>query len=111
VTDAGNTMTRRTLIVGAAACVICAPEIVRVASLMPVRGMPLQPPNLERKVPKTMGEWYRLCFYENLEKSLRAGRAMTYGPVGGKAIAVIEAQQIVARARAQGWLRPLINDG
>ena len=59
MTDAANTMTRRTLVVGAAACVICAPAIVRVASLMPVRGLPLQLPNLDRKVPKTMGEWYR----------------------------------------------------
>jgi hypothetical protein len=107
MTNAANTMTRRTLVVGAAACVICAPAIVRVASLMPVRGLPLQLPNLDRKVPKTMGEWYRLCFYENLEQNLRAGRAVTYGPVGGKAIAVAEARQIVARARAQGWLRPL----
>jgi hypothetical protein len=74
MTDAANTMTRRTLVVGAAACVICAPAIVRAASLMPVRGVPLQLPNLDRKVPKTMGEWYRLCFYENLEQNLRAGR-------------------------------------
>ena len=111
MTDAANTMTRRTLVVGAAACVICAPAIVRVASLMPVRGLRLQLPNLERKVPKTMGEWYRLCFYEHLEQNLRAGRAVTYGPVGGKAIAVAEARQIVARARAQGWLRPLVDNG
>jgi hypothetical protein len=111
MTDTANTMTRRTLFVGAAACVIRAPSIVRVASLMPVRGLPLQLSNLERKVPKTMGEWYRLCFYHNLEQSLRAGRALTYGPVGGNAIAAADARQIVARARAQGWLPPLVDDG
>jgi hypothetical protein len=104
MTDAANTMTRRNLVAGAAACVICAPAIVRVVSLMPVRSLPLQLPNLERKVPKTMGEWYRLCFYENLDKDLRAGRAVTYGPVGGEAISIVEARQIVAQARAQGWL-------
>ena len=111
MTNAANTMTRRTLVVGAAACVICAPAIVRVAGLMPVRGLPLQLPNLERKVPRTMGEWHRLCFYEHLEQNLKAGCAVTYGPVGGKAIAVAEARQIVARARAQGWLRPLVDNG
>jgi hypothetical protein len=106
MTNAANTMTRRTLVVGAAACVICAPVIVRVASLMPVRGLPLQLPNLKRKVPKTMGEWYRLCFYQHLDKDLRAGRAMTYGPIGGKSISVAEGHQIIARARALGWLEP-----
>ena len=106
MTNAANTMTRRTLVVGAAACVICAPAIVRVASLMPVRGLPLQLPNLDRKVPKTMGEWYRLCFYEHLEQNLRAGRAMTYGQVGGKPISVAEGHHIIARARALGWLGP-----
>jgi hypothetical protein len=111
MTNAANTLTRRTLVVGAAACVICAPAIVRVASLMPVRGLQLQLPNLDRKVPKTMGEWYRLCFYHNLEQSLKAGRALTYGPVGGNAIATADARQIVARARAQGWLPPLVDDG
>ena len=86
MTNAANTMTRRTLFVGAAACVICAPAIVRVASLMPVRGLPLQLPNLERKVPRTMGEWYRLCFYEHLEqesqsrlrRDLRSGRGQSH---------------------------------
>ena len=42
MTDAANTMTRRTLFIGAAASLICAPAIVRAASLMPVRGLPLQ---------------------------------------------------------------------
>jgi hypothetical protein len=111
MTDAANTMTRRTLIVGAAACVVCAPAIVRAASMMPVRGLPLQLSNLERSVPKALGEWYRLCFYHNLEQRLRAGRALAYVPVGGKAIAAADARQMVARARAQGWLPPLVDNG
>jgi hypothetical protein len=105
-----NGATRRSVILGATAYLVCAPAIVRVSSLMPVRALPLQLPNPERKVPRTMGEWYRLCFYQNLEQNLRAGRAVTYGPAGGKAIAVAEARQIVARARAQGWLRPLVGN-
>lgn len=103
-TDDG--MTRRNIFIGAAASLICAPAIVRAASLMPVRGLPLQFLDPERKIPKTVGEWYQLCFYNNLDNDLRAGRAMTYGPIGGKTISVAEAHRMVARARAQGWLRP-----
>jgi hypothetical protein len=99
-------MTRRNILIGAAASLICAPAIVRAASLMTVRGLPLQILNLERKIPKTMGEWYQLCFYNNLDNDLRAGRAMTYGPIGGKPISVAEGYRIVARARAEGWLPP-----
>jgi hypothetical protein len=97
MTDAANTMTRRTLFIGAAASLICAPAIVRAASLMPVRGLPLL---------KTMGDWYQFCFYNNLDNDLKAGRAMTYGPIGGKPISVAEGHQIIARARALGWLEP-----
>jgi hypothetical protein len=99
-------MTRRNIFIGAAASLICAPAIVRAASLMPVRGLPLQLLNPERKIPKTVGEWYQLCFYNNLDNDLRAGRAMTYGPVGGEIISVAEAHRMVARAREKGWLPP-----
>ena len=99
-------MTRRNIFIGAAVSLICAPAIVRVASLMPVHGLPLQFLNPERKNPKTVGEWYQLCFYNNLDNDLRAGRAMTYGPIGGKIISVTEGHRIVAQARAEGWLPP-----
>ena len=99
-------MTRRSILIGAAASLICALAIVRAASLMPVRGLPLQILNPERKIPKTVGEWYQLCFYNNLDNALRAGRAMTYGPIGGKTISVAEGYRIVAQARAEGWLPP-----
>jgi hypothetical protein len=99
-------MTRRNIFIGAAASLICAPAIVRAASLMPFRGLPLQFLNLERKIPKTVGEWYQLCFYNNLDNALRAGRSMTLGAVGGKIISVAEAHRMVARARAKGWLPP-----
>jgi len=99
-------MTRRNILIGAAGSLICAPAIVRAASLMPVRGLPLQFLNPERKIPKTVGEWYQLCFYNNLDNDLRARRAMTYGPIGGKPISVAEGYRIVACARAEGWLPP-----
>jgi hypothetical protein len=100
-------MTRRSILIGAAASLISSPAIVQAASLMSVRGLPLQFLNPERKIPKTMGEWYKFSFYDNLDNDLRAGRAMTYGPIGGKPISVAEAHRIVAHARAEGWLPPL----
>jgi hypothetical protein len=106
MTDADNKLTRRTLFIGAAASLICAPAIVRAASLMPVRGLPLQLIIPKRRILKTMGDWYQFCFYNNLDNDLKAGRAMTYGPVGGKAISVAEGHRIIARARALGWLEP-----
>jgi hypothetical protein len=99
-------MTRRNILIGAAASLICAPAIVRAASLMPARGSPLQFLNPERKIPKTVGDWYQLCFYNNLDNALKAGRAMTYGPISGKTISVAEGYRIVAHARAKGWLPP-----
>jgi hypothetical protein len=99
-------MTRRSILFAAAASLICAPAIVRAASLMSVRGLALQRLNPERKFPKTVGEWYQLCFYNNLDNDLRAGRAMTYGPIGGKAISEAVGYRIVAQARAEGWLPP-----
>jgi hypothetical protein len=96
-------MTRRNIFIGAAASLICAPAIVRAASLMPVRGLPLQLLNPEFLNP--LGQFYRRCFYNNLNNDLRAGRAMTY-PIGGKIISVAEARRMVAHARVQGWLPP-----
>jgi hypothetical protein len=71
---------------------------------MPVRGLPLQLFIPVRRIPKTMGDWYQLCFY--LDNDLKAGRAMTHGPIGGKPISLAEGRQIIARARALGWLEP-----
>jgi hypothetical protein len=99
-------MTRRGILFAAAASLICAPAIVRAASLMSVRGLPLRLLNPGRKTPHTVGEWYRLCFYNNLDNDLRAGRAMTYGPISGNIIPETEGYRIVAQARAEGWLPP-----
>jgi hypothetical protein len=106
MTSADSRMTRRTLFIGGTVSLICAPAIVQAANLMPVRvvQLPLLVP--KRRILKTMGDWYQLCFYNNLDNALKAGRAMTYGPVGGKPISVAEGHQIIARARAQGWLEP-----
>jgi hypothetical protein len=72
---------------------------------MPVRGLRIQFLNPERTI-RTLGDWYQQCFYQNLNNQLRAGRAMTYGPIGGPRISVAEGYRIVAQARAEGWLPP-----
>jgi hypothetical protein len=91
-------MTRRSIFVGAAALLICAPAIVRAASLMPVRGLPLQFLN-------PLEEFYRRCFYHNLDFDLRTGRSMSTVE-NDKIISVADARRMVAYARAQGWLPP-----
>lgn len=98
MTDAGSRMTRRIFFFGAAASLVCAPAIIRAASLMPVRAVQLG-------ALKPEGEFYRRCFYHSLDSDLRAGRAIR---VRGdeKIISVAEAYQMVARARAKGWLPP-----
>ena len=92
-------MTRRSIFIGAAASLMCAPAIVRVASLMPVRGLPLQ-------FLSPLGEFYRRCFYHNLDFELRTGRSMSMVVENGKIISVADARRRVAHARAQGWLAP-----
>jgi hypothetical protein len=89
-------MTRRSIFIGAAATLICAPAIVRATSLMPVRRLPLQ-------LLSPLGQFYRLCFYHNLEGDLRAGRSMSM-VMDGKIISVADARRMVAYARAHGWL-------
>jgi hypothetical protein len=96
-------MTRRNIFIGAAASLICAPAIVRAASLMPVRGLPLQFLNPEFLDP--LGQFYRRNFYHSLDSELRASRGMSTVS-NEKIISIAEAHRMVARARAQGWLPP-----
>jgi hypothetical protein len=105
-TSTATEKTRRNILVGVAAAMICAPAIVRAASLMPARGAPLQIFAAELKTPRTLSEWYQLCFYRNLDHALKRGHAMTCAQPDGTVISVAEGRQIVARARTQDWLAP-----
>jgi hypothetical protein len=91
-------MTRRTVFFGAVASLVCAPAIVRAASLMPVRALQFGALNPE-------GEFYRRSFYHSLDSDLRAGRAMSVRS-NEELISIAEAHRMVARARLQGWLPP-----
>jgi hypothetical protein len=96
-------ITRRGIFIGAAATLICAPAIVRAASLMPVRSLISPIKRSSRLDP--LGEFYRRCFYHNLDFDLRAGRPMST-ICNGNIITEAEARRMVAHARAQGWLAP-----
>jgi hypothetical protein len=89
--------TRRSILIGAIAALMCAPAIVRATSLMPVRGLPLQ-------FWSPLGEFYRNCFYHSLDHGLRTGRMIA--SINGKIVSVADARRMVAYARAQGWLTP-----
>lgn len=98
MTDTDSRLTRRIVFFGAAASLICAPAIIRAASLMPVRALQFGVLNPE-------GEFYRRCFYRSLVSDLRAGRAMRVRD-NEQIISVAEGQRMVARAREKGWLPP-----
>src|SRR5580658_4866526 len=89
---------RRNILFGAAASLMCAPAIVQVSSLMPVRRLPLG--------PQYAGYCERI-FFHALENNLTAGRMNTV--FNGKVVAVADAERIVARARAYGWLPPYLS--
>ena len=95
-------ITRRSIFIGAAAFLICAPAIVRAASLMPVRSLISPIKRSSRLDP--LGEFYRRCFYHNLDFDLRTGRSMSMVVENGKIVSVAEARRMVSYARAQGWL-------
>jgi hypothetical protein len=91
---------RRTIVIGAAAALVCASAIVRVSTLMPVRRLPL--PFGRRRA----GYCERL-FFHALDNNLKAGRMSTV--YNGKIVAEADAERIVTRARACGWLPPYIS--
>jgi len=90
-------ITRRSTLIGAAASLICAPVIVRITSLMPVRRL------RGAFGPQYAGFCERLL-YQSLDGNLKAGRMSTV--LNGKIIIEEEARRMVAYARAQGWIAP-----
>jgi hypothetical protein len=90
-------ITRRSIFIGAAASLLCAPAIVRAASLMPVRR--LRVPTR----PRYAGFCERLM-YQSLDSNLRAGQMSTV--LNGQIVSEADARRMVAYARVQGWLAP-----
>jgi hypothetical protein len=96
-------LARRSILIGAAASLLCAPAIVHATNLMPVRRLPFP------YGPQYAGYVDRLFLYSiesSLKACLRAGRTIV--EVGSHKIPVENAQQTVAFAQAHGWLPPYI---
>jgi len=94
---------RRSILVGAAATLLCAPAIVRAANLMPVRRLPFP------FGPQYAGFLERLYFHTlegSLQAALRERRASV--EVCGHLIPVDTARRRVAYAQAHGFLPPYI---
>ena len=88
-------ITRRSIFMGAGASLLCAPAIVRAASLMPVRTLILP-------ADRPRAGFCERLLYRSLDSDLRAGRMKTN--LNGKIVSVAEGQRMVAYARAQGWV-------
>ena len=88
-------ITRRSIFIGAAASLLCAPAIVRAAGLMAVR-------SLRRPIGPQYAGFCERLMYQSLERNLRAGQMSTV--LNGKIIPEDDARQMVAYAWAQGWL-------
>jgi hypothetical protein len=96
-------ISRRSVFIGAAASLMCAPAIVRATNLMPVRRLPFP------FGPQYVGFVERLYLHaleNSLEAGLRAGR--TSIELCGRTIPVDSARRRVAFARAHGFLPPYI---
>jgi hypothetical protein len=96
-------ITRRSIFICAAASLLCAPAIVRAASLMPIRRL------LFPFGPRYAGFVERLYLHAlegSLQAGLQAGR--TSIELCSRTISVDDAQRRVAFARAHGFLPPYI---
>jgi hypothetical protein len=96
-------ITRRSILIGVAASLLCAPAIVHATNLMPVRRLPFP------YGPQYAGYVDRLFLHSiesSLEACLRAGQTIV--EVGNHKIPVDSAQRTVTSARAHGFLPPYI---
>jgi hypothetical protein len=97
ISNHDSLITRRSIFIGAAASLICAPAIVRAISLMPVR-------RLRGLIGPQYAGFCERLIYRSLANNLRKGRMSTV--LNGKIIIEEDARRIIAYARAQGWLPP-----
>jgi hypothetical protein len=98
-------VTRRSIFIGAAASLLCAPAIVRAANLMPVRRLPFP------FGPQYAGFVDRLFLHSiesSLQDALRRGLTILDQSYYRDEISVESAQRTVAFAQAHGFLPPYI---
>jgi hypothetical protein len=97
-----HSLITRRIIIGAAASLLCAPAIVRVANLMPVRRLPFP------FGPQYAGFVERLYLHalESRVRNLKAGQTSIF--FNNQIMAVDDARRRVASAQAHGFLPPYI---
>jgi hypothetical protein len=95
-------LTRRSLFLGAAASLLCAPAIVQATSLMPVRGLILP-------IERPQAGFCQRLFYYLLDCQLRAGKVTLMH--NGSIVPEADARRRVAYARVQGWLPQINGEG
>jgi hypothetical protein len=98
--DDNSLLTRRSIVTGAVASLICAPAIVRVTSLMPVRRLPF--PH-----GRQYAGFVDRLHLRALERHLVGLDATSSIFLGGR-IDVAKARERVAFAQAHGFLPPYI---
>jgi hypothetical protein len=93
-----DSVTRRGVLIGTAASLLCTPAIVRASSLMPVRGliMPIERPNA--------GFAERLC-YSFLDYDLKIGRTESSLLFNGRRLSEGEMRRIVAYGWRHGFVK------
>ena len=111
-----NLITRRSIFIGAAASLICAPAIVRVASLMPIRGIVLAERNYYGFVDRLYVHSYlptiRKCQDAGLSAHGIANEMNNYGSRSmngdswdaGRVLGVIKRDEAIRRSDAM-WRR------
>jgi hypothetical protein len=97
----GKAALRRRFVLSAAASLVCAPAIVRAASLMPVRALILP-------VVRQWAGFVERILFASLAAGLEAGRVTT--TLNGSVVSEAEARRIVAYARTNGFLSPSRSD-
>jgi hypothetical protein len=95
-------ITRRSIILGAAALLICAPALVRVTNLMPVRRLPFP------FGPQSAGFVERLYLHvlESHMRDLRGDQTSAF--FNGEIMHVANIRRRVAYAQAHGFLPPYV---
>lgn len=103
MTNHSGLITRRSILIGAAASLICAPAIVRASNLMPVRCLPFP-------FGRQYAGFVERLYFHTLEGSLQAALREGAASVGvcGRSIPIDTARRRVAYAQAHGFLPPYI---
>jgi hypothetical protein len=99
----GGLITRRSIFIGAGASLICAPAVVRAASLMPIRRLIIASNPINPRKPIYMGFVDGLRLH-SMEVALGRGWDVKRDGSMFGGISETKARNSVAYARTQGWL-------